>query len=194
MTDHSSGQLPARDERLRKLIQIWKSFIFGQSVFERPSLPLLSLCPQESQVFALLVSQSAATRPPSAMAGYESAFQAIDETIADCCLRELPWEFSANIWRADPNTNARCVIRIILFSVLSFSPRFLPTLKHFPFQNSLWLLFPQNSFSTFCHQQKECTVSSLAGLVCQKGRKKKRPAFAKSSSVLCRMPRRKSAD
>ena len=163
-------------------------------MFERPSLPLLSLCPQESQVFALLVSQSAATRPPSAMAGYESAFQAIDETIADCCLRELPWEFSANIWRADPNTNARCVIRIILFSVLSFSPRFLPTLKHFPFQNSLWLLFPQNSFSTFCHQQKECTVSSLAGLVCQKGRKKKRPAFAKSSSVLCRMPRRKSAD
>ena len=41
------------------------------------------------------------------MAGYESAFQAIDETIADCCLRELPWEFSANIWRGDPTTNAR---------------------------------------------------------------------------------------
>jgi tetratricopeptide (TPR) repeat protein len=41
------------------------------------------------------------------MAGYESAFQAIDETIADCCIRELPWEFSANIWRVDPSTNAR---------------------------------------------------------------------------------------
>ena len=104
-------------------------------MFERPSL-LLSLCPQESQVFALLVSQSAATRPPLAMAGYESAFQAIDETIADCCLRELPWEFSANIWRVDPTTNARCVIKIILFIVLPFSPHFLPTLKQFPFQNS----------------------------------------------------------
>merc|ERR1712212_490015 len=46
-------------------------------------------------------------RHSSSMAGYESAFQAIDETIADCCLRELPWEFSANIWRADPTTNAR---------------------------------------------------------------------------------------
>ena len=33
------------------------------------------------------------------MAGYENAFQAMDETIADCCLRELPWEFSANLWR-----------------------------------------------------------------------------------------------
>ena len=33
------------------------------------------------------------------MAGYENAFQAMDETIADCCIRELPWEFSANLWR-----------------------------------------------------------------------------------------------
>jgi len=41
------------------------------------------------------------------MAGYEHAFQAIDETIADCCLRELPWEFSSNLWREDPATNAR---------------------------------------------------------------------------------------
>ena len=106
---------------MRKFIQIWNFlYILGCGVFECPSL-LLSLCPQESQVFALLVSQSAATRPPSAMAGYESAFQAIDETSADCCLRELPWEFSANIWRADPNTNARCVIKIFLFIVLSFS-------------------------------------------------------------------------
>ena len=66
-------------------------------------------------------------------------------------------------------------------------------LNNFPFKILGWLLFPQNIFSTFCHQQKECTVSSLAGLVCQKPKKKNRPAFAKSSSVLCRMPR-KSAD
>ena len=145
MTDHSSGQLPARDERLRKLIQIWKSFILGRSVFERPSLPLLSLCPQESQVFALLVSQSAATRPPSAMAGYESAFQAIDETIADCCLRELPWEFSANIWRADPNTNARCVIKIFLFIVIFFT--FLDShLNTFPFKILSGFCFHKTSF------------------------------------------------
>ena len=172
---------------MRKFVQIWKSFILGRGVFERPSL-LLSLCPQESQVFALLVSQSAATRPPSAMAGYESAFQAIDETIADCCIRELPWEFSANIWRVDPSTNARCVIKNILFVVLSFSCQLLNT---FPFKILSGL--PQNFFSTFCHQQKECTVSSLAGLVCQKPKKKNRQAFAKSSSVLCRMPR-KSTD
>ena len=41
------------------------------------------------------------------MAGYENAFQAIDETIADCCLRELPWEFSANLWRNTSENNAR---------------------------------------------------------------------------------------
>ena len=144
--------------------KFWKGFLLCWSV--RPSL---SLCPQqESQVFALLVSQSAtqfsqshtvsqsATRPPSAMAGYESAFQAIDETIADCCLRELPWEFSANIWRADPTSNARCVLTktlslcrlVISFQLLNvscskFSLTSVSTKLLFP-QN----FFPQNSFST----------------------------------------------
>ena len=41
------------------------------------------------------------------MAGYENAFQAMDETIADCCLRELPWEFSANMWRDCGDMNSR---------------------------------------------------------------------------------------
>ena len=45
------------------------------------------------------------------MAGYENAFQRIDETIADCCLRELPWEFCANLWR-DCNSDASARQRI----------------------------------------------------------------------------------
>ena len=159
MTDHSSDQLSAEHERLRKFVQIWESFILGRGgVFERPSL-LLSLCPQESQVFALLVSQSAAARPPSAMAGYESAFQAIDETIADCCLRELPWEFSANIWRVDPTTNARCIIILSLSSDLLHVSCLLLNISPFKILASLSRKF----CSTFCRQQKEYTASSLAG-------------------------------
>ena len=41
------------------------------------------------------------------MAGFENAFQAIDETIADCCLRELPWEFCANLWRDSRDVSSR---------------------------------------------------------------------------------------
>ena len=41
------------------------------------------------------------------MAGYENAFQAMDETIADCCLRELPWEFSGNLWRESRDVTPR---------------------------------------------------------------------------------------
>ena len=41
------------------------------------------------------------------MAGFENAFQAIDETIADCCLRELPWEFCANLWRDSRDVTPR---------------------------------------------------------------------------------------
>ena len=145
--------------------KFWKEFLLCWSV-----CPSLSLCPQqESQVFALLVSQSATqfsqshtvsqsatTRPPSAMAGYESAFQAIDETIADCCLRELPWEFSANIWRADPTSNARCVLPktlslcrlVISFQLLNtrcskFSLTSVSTKLRFHKTS-----FPQNFFAT----------------------------------------------
>jgi len=46
------------------------------------------------------------------MAGYEHAFQAMDETIADCCLRELPWEFSANLWRGPHGDQAAVTQRI----------------------------------------------------------------------------------
>jgi len=41
------------------------------------------------------------------MTEYDSAFQAVNETIADCCLRELPWDISAPLWRGDPASNAR---------------------------------------------------------------------------------------
>jgi len=41
------------------------------------------------------------------MAGFEHAFQAIDETISDCCLRELPWEFSSNLWKSSHVNNTR---------------------------------------------------------------------------------------
>ena len=157
-----------------------------------PSIPAAEFVPAGKS--GLCSSCLPVGRHSSSMAGYESAFQAIDETIADCCLRELPWEFSANIWRVDPNTNARWVnsFHSLCCLFVIFSP-FLASFqlaKHFPFQNSL---FPQNLFSTGCHQQKECTVSSLAGIGCQNPQKKDRPPFAKSSSVLCRMPR-KSAD
>merc|ERR1711884_649512 len=50
--------------------------------------------------------------PGVAMAGYEHAFQAMDETIADCCLRELPWDFSANLWRGPHGDQAAVTQRI----------------------------------------------------------------------------------
>merc|ERR1712080_126842 len=41
------------------------------------------------------------------MTEYATAFQAVNETIADCCLRELPWDTSGPLWRGDPANNAR---------------------------------------------------------------------------------------
>ena len=136
------------------------------------------------------------------MAGYESAFQAIDETIADCCLRELPWEFSANIWRADPTSNARCVLPKTLSLcrlVISFQLLNTRCSKFSLTSVSTKLLFhktslPQNFFSTFCHRGKECTVSSFAGFDCQKAQKKGTGQFCKVFiSLKCRIPR-KSVD
>ena len=80
---------------------------FHYWAFAFPSIPAAEFVPTGKS--GLCSSCLTVGRHSSSMAGYESAFQAIDETIADCCLRELPWEFSANIWRVDPNTNARCV-------------------------------------------------------------------------------------
>jgi len=41
------------------------------------------------------------------MANFQNAFQAIDETIADCCLRELPWHLINDLWKPDLNDNTR---------------------------------------------------------------------------------------
>ena len=166
-----------------------KGFILRVDVSFRPS-PLLSLCPQESQVFALLVSQSAATRPQWLATSRRSrpSTRPLPTAASGSCPGSSPPTYGGSI----PTQMPGGLTLSILFVVSSsFSPHFLPAFKHFPCQNSL---FPQNFFSTFCHQQKECTVSSLAGIGCQNPQKKDRPAFAKCSSVLCsRMPR-KSAD
>ena len=134
----------------------------------------------------LRVSQSA-TRPPSAMAGYESAFQAIDETIADCCLRELPWEFSANIWRADPTSNARCALpKTLSLCRLVISFQLLNTLcsKFSLTSVSTKLLFHKTSFPPSVTEGKNALCLPSLALTVRKPRKRGLANFAKYSSVL----------
>ena len=151
--------------------------------------PCCSVCAHRKVRSLLFLSHS---RPPLVLNGWLRV--GVPGHRRDHC-RLLPQGVALGVLRQhmESRSKHKCQVRsLFAFSSLSlchFLPISCQLLNTFPFK----ILFPQNFFSTFCHQQKECTVSSLAGLVCQKPQKKDRPAFAKCSSVLFRMPR-KSAD
>ena len=101
----------------------------------RPSL-LLSLCPQESQVFALLVSQSAATRPQWLATSRRSrpSTRLLPTAASGSCPGSSRPTYGESIQTQMPGALTLCILFVVS---PSFSPHFLPASKHFPFQNSL---------------------------------------------------------
>ena len=181
--------------------KFWKGFLLCWSF-----CPSLSLCPQqESQVFALLVSQSASQCSQSHV-GHSSSFRhgwlrvGLPGDRRDH-RRLLSQRAALGILRQhlESRSHIKCQVRLTKNSFSLSSRNFFPAPKHSVFKILSDLRFhktsfPQNFFSTFCHRGKECTVSSFAGFDCQKAQKKGTGQFCKVFiSLKCRIPR-KSVD